>query len=200
MKASFFFLVLIIVLIVSSCNNTNKPLVEPKIAKTVPKNYVLHTDTNFHQHQDTLYYQQQYFTGFSYALFDNGDTQLVKSYFNGLEEGLQQEWYSNKQLTEQRFYINGKKEGLQQGWWQNGKQKFIFTAADDQFIGEVKEWTVTGLLYRDFNYVNGREEGSQKMWWENGTIRANYVIKNGKKYGLLGLKICKNPYDSINKK
>jgi hypothetical protein len=31
------------------------------------------------------------------------------------------------------------------------------------------------------------------MWWENGLIRANYVVKNGRRYGLIGLKLCVNP-------
>ena len=66
--------------------------------------------------------------------------------------------------------------------------------------GELKEWMETGQPYRFFHYIKGYEEGSQKMWWSNGSIRANYVIKNGKRYGLLGLKICSNPYDSVIKK
>ena len=42
----------------------------------------------------------------------------------------------------------------------------------------------------------GYEEGSQKAWWQNGVIRANYVVKNGRRYGLIGLKLCMNPEGS----
>ena len=98
------------------------------------------------------------------------------------------------------FFINGKNEGLQQAWWSNGKQKFIYHFADGLFAGELKEWNVEGQINKQFNYLAGQEEGSQKMWWDNGTIRANYVIKSGKKYGLIGLKLCNNPYDSLTKK
>ena len=42
----------------------------------------------------------------------------------------------------------------------------------------------------DFNYVDGKEEGSQKMWQINGKIRANYHVKNGERFGLIGLKKC----------
>jgi antitoxin component YwqK of YwqJK toxin-antitoxin module len=56
------------------------------------------------------------------------------------------------------------------------------------------------IKIKDFNYKKGYENGSQRMWWSDGKIRANYVIKNGKKYGLLGYKICVNPYDSVNAK
>lgn len=187
----FFFLV--------SCGSAAKKEV-PKMARAVPQNHKLQNDPSFSNHQDTVYYGHQSFTGFCYALHPNGDTAFLKSYFNGLEEGPQKKWYDNKKLAEQRFYISGKKEGLQQGWWPDGSPKFVYTAKADAFEGELKEWNYAGLLYKEFHYVNGQEEGSQKLLWDNGTIRANYVIRNGKKYGLIGLKLCNNPYDSITKK
>lgn len=117
-----------------------------------------------------------------------------------MEEGWQKKWYDNKQLAEQRTYVDGEKEGIQQAWWPDGKPKFIYTAINDIYTGELKEWNAAGLLNKDFYYVNGQEEGSEKMWWDDGTVRANYVIRKGKKYGLLGIKICINRYDSIIKK
>ena len=86
------------------------------------------------------------------------------------------------------------------GWWPAGNMKFSDTAVDDKFEGEVKEWNSAGLLYKDFHYKNGNEEGSERLWWDNGTVRANYVIRNGKKYGMIGVMLCANPNDSINKK
>ncbi len=200
MKTATGFFSCMLLLAVASCSNRQKQMPEVKIAKTVPPYYITATDSGFANHKDTVYYKNAFFTGFQYALFPTGDTEYIKSYFNGVEEGIQKKWYINGQLAERRFYINGKKEGIQQGWWQDGKQKFIFEASNDMFVGEAREWNAAGMLYRDFHYVNGQEEGSQKMWWDNGSIRANYVIHNGKKYGLLGLKICSNPYDSVSKK
>ncbi|MEO7983418.1 MAG: hypothetical protein ABI688_04980 [Bacteroidota bacterium] len=183
-----------------SCLHKRQPVPEIKIAKTVPANYKEVTDTNFHKHQDTLYYQHNYFTGYQFALFPGGDSAAISSWFNGVEEGIQKKWYANKQLAEERFYINGKKEGIHRGWWHDGKPKFIFEAMDDEYNGEFKEWYSSGLLGKQFHYHAGREEGSQRLWWDNGTVRANYVIRNGKKYGLIGLKTCVNPYDSVTKK
>ena len=97
-------------------------------------------------------------------------------------------------------HVNGKKEGLHEGWWPTGKKKFYFTAYDNEYNGEFYEWYASGLLGKAFHYKAGKEEGSQRLWWDNGTVRANYVVKKGKKYGLLGIKICMNPYDSIQKK
>lgn len=184
-----------------SCNTPKDDFYEePKIAKTVPLLYLKLGDSAFSRHQDTLYYQDKFYTGYVYDLFENKDTSLLKSYFNGVEEGLQKKWYTKDHLEEERFYINGKKEGLQQGWWPNGNPRFYFTAYNDEYSGEFKEWMENGLLVKWFHYNKGYEEGSQKLWWSDGKTRANYVIKKGRKFGLLGYRICENPYDSIIKK
>lgn len=186
--------------VISYGNEKKRIIDEPKIAKIVPLNYINTIDPELVNHQDTVYYKNSFFTGFRYSLYANGDTASLQSYFNGVEEGIQKKWYSNKQLAEERFYINGKKEGTHRGWWPDGKNKFIFEVADNEYNGEFKEWYSSGLLGKQFHYVNGQEEGSERLWWDNGTVRANYVIRNGKKYGLIGLKTCVNPYDSVTKK
>jgi antitoxin component YwqK of YwqJK toxin-antitoxin module len=191
----------LLLLLLIACRREEKIQAEEVlIAKTVPNNYIKSGDSLFRMHEDTVYYGNEFFSGYRYTLYDNGDTAQLQSYFNGVEEGFQRKWFPGKKLAEERYYINGKKEGIHQGWWPNGKQKFYFTALHDEYRGEFREWYATGLLGKCFHYVNGREEGSQRLWWDNGTVRANYVIKNGRKYGLLGLKTCLNPYDSIYKK
>ena len=173
---------------------------ELKVAKKVPPDYFKITDKLFNNHQDTVYYGDHFFTGYRYSLYANNDTAVLQSYFNGVEEGFQRKWYLGKQLAEERFYINGKKECTHRTWWPDGKQKMFFEAYNNEYDGEFKEWFSSGLLGKCFHYVNGQEEGSERLWWDNGSVRANYVIRNGKKYGLLGLKTCINPNDSVFKK
>jgi len=200
-KAGLFY---ILILLSNSCNIKKEkikiPAPEIKIAKTVPPVYVDESDKNFSKHQDTVFYKDHFFTGFRFSLYPNRDTAVLQSYFNGVEEGTQKKWYPNHQLQEERFYINGKKEGTHKGWWPDGNDKIYFTAYNDKYEGEFKEWYASGLLGKYFHYRNGQEEGSQRLWWDNGSVRANYVIRDGKKYGLIGLKTCINPYDSIIKK
>jgi len=191
-------IVLIIALI--SCKNEKSIAPEIKIAKTVPLHFINAHDSALFNHGDTVYYNKQFFTGFSYSLYPTGDTEFVHSYFNGVEEGEQRDWYDNKQLSLKTFYINGQRQGRQQGWWPAGNPKFSDSTIDDKFEGEAREWNRAGLLYKLFHYKNGNEEGSERLWWDNGTVRANYVVRDGKKYGLIGLMLCANPYDSINKK
>ena len=188
----------IIFIALFSCNNhpvNNSESNELKIAKTVPFNFK--NDAELTIHNDTVYLNNQLFSGYRYRIYKDGDTALVCSYFNGVEEGYLRKWFENKQPEEIRFYINGKKEGLHQGWWSNGKPRFTFTAYSDEYEGEFKEWANTGLLIKCFHYKKGEEDGSQRLWWGDGTVRANYVIKNGKKYGFIGYQICQNPYDSV---
>jgi antitoxin component YwqK of YwqJK toxin-antitoxin module len=81
---------------------------------------------------------------------------------------------------------------LQTAFWENGKKRFEYTAVNDAYEGELKEWAENGQLFHLAHYKNGQEDGVQKMWHANGKIRSNFVIINGRRYGLLGTKNCKN--------
>ncbi|MEM0576715.1 toxin-antitoxin system YwqK family antitoxin [Flavobacterium polysaccharolyticum] len=180
-----------------SCKNEEKKIVFSKPLKKVPLIYKDASNYLFQMHQDTLYFNNKKFSGIQYSLYKQGDTAFIKPYLNGLEEGITKKWYVNKQLAEERLYIDGKKEGIHKGWWENGNRKFEFAVSNDEYTNEFKEWSNSGLLVKYFHYKNGQENGRQQLYYENGKIRANYVILNGKRYGLLGTKNCKNVSDSI---
>jgi antitoxin component YwqK of YwqJK toxin-antitoxin module len=148
--------------------------------------------------QDVVYNDGALFTGVLYELEpETLDTILVAAYLNGLLHGRVKKWYANGQLMEERSYTDGQKNGMQTAFWENGNPKFAFMAKADAYEGELKEWTVDGKLIHLANFKAGQEEGVQKLWYDNGKIRANYVITNGRRYGLLGTKNCKNVSDSI---
>lgn len=178
-----------------SCTKTTKDKVQLHQIADVKINIA---DTNFVYIQDTVYYKQKHFTGYQFALHLNGDTALLKSFYNGLEEGFTRKWHTNKQLAEERFYLAGKKEGLHRAYWQSGRLKFEYHFLHDEFDGLCKEWYANGRIFKEFNYKAGHEEGSIKMFWENGKIKTNYIIKNGRRYGLLGTKNCINVADSVS--
>ena len=163
----------------------------------VPAVYRKITDTAFSRHDGFLYHRQQKFSGHLYSLFPNGDTAYSGAFVNGKETGRQRSWYNRQQLMEERWYENGHKEGIHKGWWPGGNPKFCYHFANDEYEGEVTEWDETGQIYRRMHYQQGREEGLQQMWWSDGKLRANYVVKEGKSYGLIGRKLCIN--DSTTK-
>ena len=172
----------------------------PRKPEEVPLVYKLVSDPDFHYNQDTIYYKSTKFSGIQYALYPNMDTIFVKPFLNGLAEGVQKQWYSNKILAEERLYVTNKKEGVHKGWWENGNPKFCYHFFDDEYDGEVMEWYFGGQLFKKFHYAMGYEEGSERLWYEDGSVRANYVIKKGRKYGLIGIKICRNPYEKTTNK
>jgi antitoxin component YwqK of YwqJK toxin-antitoxin module len=150
------------------------------------------TEKGFTFHQDTVFYHDRKYSGLVYQLYNAKDTMMIASYFNGVEEGAQKKWYPNKQIASDRLYHSGKKIGKHIGFWENGKPKFEFYFLDGEHHGIAKEWYINGNPYKTFHYENGYEQGSQKMWWENGIIKANYVVRNGRRFGLIGLKLCMN--------
>jgi hypothetical protein len=168
--------------------------------RVVPSNWIEANDEALTRNQDTLFYNRTYFSGNLFQLFPSADTAFVISFLNGLQEGTTRKWYLNQQIAEERIYVSGKKEGTHKAWWEDGKPKFIFEVIDDAYSGELQEWYSSGQLAKLFHYKNGQEEGPQKMWWADGRLRANYVVRNGKKYGTIGVKLCLNPNDSIFKK
>jgi antitoxin component YwqK of YwqJK toxin-antitoxin module len=164
-------------------------------------NVVIHSKDSFLlMHQDTVFFQDKKFSGTIFSLHPNGDTSMTAHYFNGLEQGLFKKWYPNKQLAESRFYHAGKKIGKHIGFWEDGKPKFEFYFTKGEHDGIANEWYANGQAYKAFHYTMGYENGSQKMWWENGVLRANYVVKQGRRYGLIGLKLCMTPQDSLDYK
>ena len=188
---------LLFITVFIACKNNVVHIVAAKNLKPVPQVFKNANGNAFNNHQDTLYLNNTVFSGLLFALYANKDTAFIKPYLNGLEEGLCLKYYANHILEEERLYINGKKEGVHKGYWQNGNKKFEFEVSNDIYTNEFKEWLSNGLLVKHFHYKNGQEVGSQKLFYDNGKIKANYVIINGKRYGLLGTKNCKNVSDSI---
>jgi antitoxin component YwqK of YwqJK toxin-antitoxin module len=91
-----------------------------------------------------------------------------------------------------RHLKNGIRHGLQTAFWENGTKRFEYTALNDAYEGELKEWTENGQLFHLAHYKNGQEDGVQKMWHPNGKLRSNFIIVQGRRYGLLGTKNCLN--------
>ncbi|KOY88246.1 hypothetical protein AD998_15880 [bacterium 336/3] len=147
------------------------------------------------------YYENTPFSGTTYTLFPNQkDTSEIFYYLEGKEHGIWKKFYANKQIREKREFKDGKKVGTLFKWWENGKMQMQYVFEDDEYQGTCKEWNDTGMLIKEMNYAKGHEEGSQKWWYDNGKIKSNYIIKNGRRFGLLGTKNCINVTDSIFKK
>ncbi|MFB9053981.1 toxin-antitoxin system YwqK family antitoxin [Formosa undariae] len=166
------------------------------IDKIVPTSFVLKSETT--TKRNLLYVDDNTYSGFVYELYpETADTLLIVGYYNGLKEGVSKKWYAGNEMMELRYFASGQKNGKQVAYWENGNKRFEYSAKNDGYEGELKEWNSDGFLFHLANYKNGQEDGAQKLWYDNGKIRANYVIVEGKRYGLLGTKNCVNVSDSI---
>ena len=191
------YIIIILLFSLFSCTE-NRGTVIKSTSIIIPAIYKSSTTEGLLFHQDTLWLNNEPYSGYIFELVPNKtDTLFFAGYKKGLLEGEFRKWFPNKQLWEKRMYVEGKKNGLQQSYWENGIKRFEFIAKDDAYEGEMKEWAQDGLLVHLSNYVNGQEDGTQQSWYSNGKIKSNYFIIKGKRYGLLGTKNCKNVSDSI---
>ena len=172
---------------------------KPKIFQVNVPNVFVSKQSKFLLNQDEIvFFKNKKFDGYLFEMYPNSkDTMSVEGFMEGILSGVTKKWYSNHQLLEERNFAVGQKNGKQVSYWDNGKTRFEFVAKNDQYEGELKEYSIEGKLFHLATYKNGQEEGPQKMWYDNGKIKANYFIINGKRYGLLGTKNCKNVSDSI---
>jgi antitoxin component YwqK of YwqJK toxin-antitoxin module len=156
---------------------------------------------NVHLQNGVLLQGNSPFTGIIYALqANNKDTSEIVSFKQGLEHGLWKKFYPGNKLMEKRYFSNGRKIGEYDVWWPNGAVKLIYHFKDGELDGNCRAWTDKGLLIEDMNYKSGYEDGKQEQFYDDGRVKANYVITDGRRYGLLGTKNCVNVTDSIFKK
>ena len=142
-------------------------------------------------------YKGQVFSGFVYNTNQSMDTILTGEYKNGAKHGVWKKFYSNGVLKERRFYKRGLKVGVYEGFYNNGAKNFVFMFKKGEYNGTNRIWTKDGQLIEEFNYKKGQEFGSQKVWYLDGKIKSNYIIKDNRRYGLLGTKNCTNVSEEV---
>lgn len=146
-----------------------------------------------------FYYEGQPFSGRLYEL-SGSDTVFTAGYRNGREQGEWRRFYAGGRLAESRFYSDGVKTGTLRGWWDNGTPRLEYRFVANEYEGLCREWNRNGTLLAERRYHAGYEEGQQTIWYDNGRVKSNYVMRNGRRYGLLGTKNCVNVSDSLFRK
>ncbi len=181
-----------LILIVMGC------FADPTANLTVPTKNI--ENVKLYMVNNLVYSEKNPISAKLYRLEQNSlDTLEITSYLNGEAHGEWKKFYPSNKINEVRYFKNGQKTGLYQAWWANGNKQLAYQFIADEYDGLCKEWNEQGQLTRIMNYKKGHEEGEQKWWYDSGKIKANYVIKNGRRYGLLGTKNCINVSDSVFK-
>jgi hypothetical protein len=140
-----------------------------------------------------VFYQGKPFSGTLFRLdSQTQDTLKIESYLKGNSHGKWIQYFPGHVLKEFRTFERGKKTGAFVQYFPTGKKQQAYYFQNDEYQGLASEWNERGVLIREMHYVAGHEEGSQKLFYDNGQIRANYVMKDGRRFGLLGTKNCVN--------
>ncbi|MDA0683660.1 MAG: hypothetical protein O3A57_04465 [Bacteroidetes bacterium] len=111
-------------------------------------------------------------------------------FIGGRKDGIERSVGPDGSLRHQREWAKGLRQGVFRAWWPDGTLKTEQTYRNDLLDGGLSEWFADGTPARRFSYNAGKEEGPQKMWFEDGSIRANYVVRDGRRYGSIGTKGC----------
>lgn len=181
--------ILILVSVLNACQTFSDNAIKQPVA--IPKTELLADNKGFGWQQDVLFFKEKPYSGYVLEKYPNGQKATLNAYFKGKLEGIQHKWFDNGAKMEVRHYAENRKVSTHEGWYENGQKRYEYFIENDIPIKTHREWYPNGQLYSLFNYDNqGQPEGTQQMWFANGQIKANYVIKNGRRFGFLGAKGC----------
>lgn len=124
---------------------------------------------------------------------------LYSQTVNGLEEGEWRSYHKNGMLKEKRFYRHGVKVGVLKTWWDNGQLQVLYRFKNGEYDGTCFEWNRNGVMTKKMHYTLGVETGEQRQWYDDGSVRSNYMMIDGRRFGLLGTKNCINVKDSLDR-
>jgi len=191
MKVTKTLSVFVSLLIVVACSMVRKE--EPVVnGSRIKRLYYKADSVKVMNKQGITYINDSIANGYIILLNTTNDTLALDGFLNGKKQGRCYTKYTYKHYRSVENYIKGKAEGWQRKWWENGILKYEAHFQQDVFDGRLREWNPKGVLMRENRYVNGQEEGKQRMWYDNGKLRANYMVKDGRTYGLTGTMNCSN--------
>lgn len=133
------------------------------------------------------------YMGLTKELYANGRVKRLAEYGNGRLDGPVFGWNPDGTRSYLRMYRRGLESGLHTGWHSNGQPRFRFVYSKGNLEGAGSEWYANGQLFTELHYYRGQEKGSQRMWTGEGKLRANYVVADGRRFGLMGSMGCRSP-------
>ncbi len=154
------------------------------------------SDPGFHRQEGLLFLGIVPFTGTTVSYDSEGRLQRRETYLSGGRHGLFERFDAKGRLLDQRHYRNNRKDGVHQAWYANGQRRFEATFQHGVYEGVYREWFANGERAAEFRYEKGEEMGLQRTWDADGGLRGNYVVRDGRRYGLIGAKPCVAVSDS----
>jgi hypothetical protein len=108
----------------------------------------------------------------------------------GRVHGLVISRFANGQRRGEGAFVHGQAQGVHRAWWPSGQLQSEQSFKADKPDGALRTWYASGRPYQEHHYVQGQEEGPQRVWFEDQRLRANYVVRDGRRYGSIGAMTC----------
>ena len=154
-----------------------------------PVQIVESTDTSLHFSQGYWVRRNAVLTGLIISRYPDSSLQMTTPYVGGKEEGWKYSYYPGNILAEKRYFHQGEKDSVHYGWWPNKNKRFVYHFSKGTYNGDFTEWYERGNPYRHIHYTKGVEDWA-KGWRENGKLYMNFIVKNGRKYGIENSNLC----------
>ncbi|MCL9781758.1 toxin-antitoxin system YwqK family antitoxin [Vibrio sp. S4M6] len=119
------------------------------------------------------------FTGKYAEKYDNGQYATKTQFKNGLEYGLETNWYVNGQTASKIHYVKGKIDGKVEAWYPNGAKKAVLEYKNGKLNGPVERWFPNGEKRLTAHYVNGKQDGTFTHYYPNGHKATEAKYKDG---------------------
>ncbi|MFT3908525.1 MAG: hypothetical protein QM737_03815 [Ferruginibacter sp.] len=169
--------------LLSSCNVQDS-------SKTKLQQFSINTsDTALHLINGELFYRNQPFNGELKEAWPNAKLKSIERYSNGKQQDLSEAFYPNGDRESTRWYNKGEKDSVHTGWWENGNKRYEYHFNKGNYNGMFTEWYQTGKMMQQVMYANGKELYG-KGWRENGKLYMNFVMKDGRRFGMNNSNLC----------
>ena len=146
-------------------------------------------DTAFQIKNGLAFHRQKMFNGSTVEYYSSDNLKLSVAYAGGLEQGYTHAFYESGQPEYERNYNQGEKDGIHTGWWANGNKRFEYHFAKGVYNGDFTEWYEDGKTAKIIQYKDGKETAG-KGWRNNGKPYMNFIVKDGRRYGLVNAQLC----------
>jgi hypothetical protein len=119
---------------------------------------------------------------------DGGTT--ILPLHEGSVHGVVKSRYANGRPRSEGAFVQGQAEGVHRAWWPSGPLRSEQRFEQGRPQGLSRTWYASGVLYQEHRYERGQEAGLQRVWFEDQRLRANYEVRNGRRYGNIGAMGC----------
>ncbi|HVZ24683.1 MAG TPA: hypothetical protein VG842_01425, partial [Sediminibacterium sp.] len=147
------------------------------------------TDTGLSLVNGLYWYHGAPLDGKRILRYADGRIRAVEHYAAGREEGPWQGWYPDGHLAYRRYFHAGEKDREACGWWPNGQLQYVYHYRMGIYEGAFQEWYQSGHPLKSIIYLHGQAQ-SGKGWRDNGKPYMNFVIRDGRIYGLMNANLC----------